>query len=399
MQTNQLLLKLRIQWFKLKAMEFLIRYQNGLFVLIIFLPGIAVGDNLLLILKALSTPFLQVGNPESLFLQKLIWLFLLHLIFITFSQSQSLGIKGGGMAIYLRSLPISGIVYHKINLILILFANHFLWIIIVSSFYFQVVTDDNNKFLILFNNLILVCTLITSQYIVLFNFKLKLLLCNILISILLFVKTIDSNKYFLNLVILALWIYLIFQIVKPDKNIKSFNWTKKIKSMPLMSNWHCLMLFRAKLVSTCFRLLLLFLLIIGFTLVASHFIRINSGQLLPYALVIEGLLAYYLSGFFVFYVDQRNQLQFLFRTLPFTKFYWFYRDYLSVLLLSLSLHCLLYFLIQPLLSYLELLYLVAYHLLLLLVCYPIRVFAKTHQTILTFMVLTIVTVFTLYNYS
>ena len=399
MQTQKFLLSLRIQWFKLNAKNFLQRYQNGLLLFAFLLPGVAVGENFYLLFKGLTSPFIQISDSQTPFLNKLLWLLVLQLIFITFCRAQKIAITGGNFASYMHSLPLKEFNKSKLNIVLMLAANHFLWIIILASFYFQFQAFDSVNYLSLFNNVLLVLLLFTAQYVSLFKLNSKFISVLILINLLFISNDTGSFVWGWFLFVFVFWFVFALQLLNSDR-IKIKNKTNmSFQLYGLKNNLYYQILFKATTTSTFFRLIIIVMLMVGFTLISGNLTDNNSGELFPYSMALEALLAYYFSGFFVCFDDQRQSMKNLLITLPVTKTFWFWRDFLTVILLSSFAHLLLYVLLMPVYHANDLVNLMSYFVILLLICYPMRLFVKTHQTSLTFMVLIIITAITLFNIS
>ena len=399
MQSLQLLLKLRIKWFNLTAKNFILRYQNGLFVIVLFLPGVAVGDNLNLLFKALTTPFLNITNPENTITSRLIWFLVLQAIFVVFSRAQKTAITGGEFTKLLQSLPIDNGTNNKINLTLLLLANHFLWMIVMASFYYQLKSDSDINLLNLCSNLMLIFILLTTQYIAVFKWSLMNSVLLMLISALYLVSASLSMNYFGMFITATMWFLLAVKLSKPDIiSIKITAMKPHITGL-IKYNLYYQILFKATATASMFRFLFVCFLVIGFSLISQHLSNINEGNLFPYVMGFESLLAYYLSGFYVSFKDQRLRMDKLLMSLPVSKTFWLLRDVFTVIIISLVLHFILYYLIVDVIGLTQLTELMIYHIVVLTICYPLRVLIKQNQTLITFAVLSTITAITLYNYS
>ena len=121
----------RIKWYRLQAVEIIRRYSFGIFTLVLFLPGVAINENLNLLLKAFSHPFLEISSLNSPFLYKLFYVIILLMIFITWSQVQKKAISGGKITKQMLALPITKSAKNSVDLFILLLSNHLLWIIII----------------------------------------------------------------------------------------------------------------------------------------------------------------------------------------------------------------------------------------------------------------------------
>jgi len=396
MTTYQLLLKYRLKWFRLKAKEFIQRYYMGLVGLVMFLPGVAMGDNFNLFFNALTSPFQQVSLVSSSMISKVLSLLLLQVIFLVFSRAQRQAITGGEFSNFMKSLPIMSKQSLKINLRLLLVSNHILWLVVFASFYYL----SGATVLELARNGFLICLLITLQYVFVFKPQVKIVIRLVLIS-LMFVIDINSEYEIIRMLLLSFLLFVFVRQLLNQKNLQSVYLLKQFQLIPLIlkQNFYYQMLFKATLSSTIFRLIILLAFIIGFGLISDFFADKNEGDLLPYALVLEAIIAYYASGFFVCFDDQRQQMQPLFSSLPVKTLFWPIRDYFVVVLITFIMHGLLFILACNYIDNRVLVYLFIYHCLLLLICYPIRLYVKNYQTLLSFVVLFMITAITLFNLS
>ncbi len=394
------LLKLRQQWFKLKTKEFIARNSAGLMVLVIFLPGVAVGDNFKMLMSALSHPFLSLASLETSFTQKILWLVVLVLVFSVWSRAQKQAITGGAFMQYMRCLPLNSKRKNWDDLNLLMRGNHFLWVVIIASAYFlsQLPTLS---LLIVFNYLFLLLLLFITQYSAVFKASNKAIITLVVIA-LLFALPLQAPLAWLRLIILTLVLYftLINLILKNDYKIAKTNEkAQQFHPKVLNQNLYYQMLFKATLTSTLFR----FGIIAGFAilllLLAKHFIAVSNNKLLPYAFVLEALLAYFLSGFYIVFSDERKGMSHLFASLPVKKLFWFKQDVFVVLLMTTLLHAVYFIWISHFFVLKSLVGLFVFNILLLLVCFPLRLKVKKNQTFISFVVLFIITAITLYNLS
>ena len=399
---NTGLLKLRIQWFKLKAKEFIARYAAGLMVIALALPGVAIGDNLNLILLAITQPLLYVSMLEPSFIQKLSWLMVLMVVFVVWARAQKTAINGGQFAQYTTSLPIPHRRSIATNFLMVLISNHFLWVFMIYGIYHITLVIHSPKIEVL-RYFYLLALLISCQYVVVFSSKkllINALIALIILAIALIIPISQSLEWLrLSLVNVAL-IYFVVNFLSFKRNIKHSSVQQKQRfKMPFHKNLYYQMLVSSDISSTMFRFGLLATLLFGFSLSAQHLSGLNENKLDPYAFIIEALLAFYLSGFYLIFKDQRKSMQQFLMTLPIRRFFWVQRDILTVILLSFLIHLpYLYWQIDHFENSIIVISW-AFHLFLLLVSYPIRVFIKEGQTFITFAVILILTIILIYNKS
>ena len=398
------LLKIRFKWFHLRAWDFILRYQMGLIVLVMFLPGVAIGDNFILLFLGLTKPFQYINSIEASFALKFVSLLVLQLIFMVWSKVQKIAIDGGNFSLYLQSLPIDYTTRSQLNGAMLLYANHFLYPLIIASFFFLAQAPVHVFILSMLKNLLLILLLFCSQYLLLFKREFRAVILLAGMNLLLLIDFGYTFEWFKVVILLCVLGFYILGFFVPSKRIRAdqkFKLPFTFNLMPrfITANFHFQILFKSFLSSTLFRLLFVLLLISGFVAYAQNNFIVNSGDndLLPYALVLEALIAYYLSGFFVSFTDTRRQLQSLLRSLPVKFYFWPVRDIFMVVAIAVLFHGLIFIWVGHYLSLKLLFLLLFYQILLLLLCYPIRVFVIIKQTYFTFTALFIVTAITIYN--
>ncbi|MCF6264339.1 MAG: hypothetical protein L3J24_12235, partial [Xanthomonadales bacterium] len=317
------LLLLRKQWFKLKAREFIQRYASGLMVLVLFLPGVAIGDNFRILLLAATKPLLIVVLNEGSFVSKFIWFLVLSSLFIVWARAQRGAITGGAFAQFIHSLPISERIKDQNNIKMLLIANHFLWFFIIAGFYFL---NQSSQFMVLDNlrYLFLMFLLVSFQYLSVFRPQRQYFLVMIVLSVGFIVPV---NAFFQWILLITLFMSLVFFMkyvlaIKDQKFLTKKSSINKVIENNIAHNIYIQMLFKSGLSSTLFRFGIIALLITGLSLLANHFSLLNDNDLRPYAYVLEAILAYYLSGFYVVFADERKQMKLLFDSLPLQKTYW-----------------------------------------------------------------------------
>ncbi|MBL4772321.1 MAG: hypothetical protein JKX98_01550 [Alcanivoracaceae bacterium] len=398
MLTQNMLFTLRRQWFQLQAKNFILRYSTGLMVLAMFLPGVAIGDNFNLFMSAITKPFVLISQSQTPFLIKLVWLLVLQIVFIVWARAQRYAINGGNFAIYLQTLPIDKRIKNQNNIFMLLLSNHLLWPVIFAGFYHLLTMENTQLITAIFRYGFLVLLLLTTQYISVFSMRTFSVLTVVGLSIGLLVSIKASFVLILILFWLLVWFFA--RLLKSQGNyIKPTDTLRPINIFPkfLSHNLYYQILFKSALTSTLFRLAIIVFLIFGFSLIAQHFANINDNNLFPYSLSLEALLAYYISGFFVSFNDERQQMKQLLSSLPVKKSFWLVRDVLVIFLLSSLIHLPFYSWQHGYFTNNTLWIMFLYHLLLLLLCYPIRVFIKNRQTFISFVVLFIITAITIYH--
>ncbi len=397
---NSHTLKLRQKWFKLKTKEFIARNSAGLMVVILFLPGVAVGDNFKMLMSALSHPFLSLASLNTDFSHKIMWLIVLMLVFTVWSRAQKQAINGGAFMQYMRCLPLNSKQKNWDDLNLLMRGNHFLWAIIVASAYF-LIQLPNLSLLTVFNYLFLLVLLFITQFSAVFNPSRNVI---ITLAIIALIFTLPLNVPLAWLRLIALTLMLYFTVINllirhNDIIVKTNETSKRFLPKTLTQNLYYQMLFKATLTSTLFR----FGIITGFAilllLLAEHFIYVSNNQLLPYAYVLEALLAYYLSGFYTVFSDERKIMNHLYACLPIKKLFWFKRDVFIVVLGTTIFHAVYFIWLSQFFAIKSLVSLFAFNTLLLLVCFPLRIKVTNNQTFISFVVLLIITAITIFNLS
>ncbi len=391
---------LRKKWFNLKTKEFIKRNIAGFLVLVVFLPGVAIGANFKVFISAISQPFLIVVSVDEAFFIKLIWLTVLSVVFTVWSRAQRLAISGGDFADYMQSLPISNTIKNKTNIKMLLKSNHILWFFIFASFYF-LIKIPQTQIVAFFNFGFLLSFLLTTQFVSVFKPKNKFFMTLFLMAFV-FITPLPIGLMWLRLLVLSFVLIKLIQGVLDTTERKfEFAQSSPPRLIPnfISANLYVEILFKSGLTSTLFRLSIVFAIIVGFLISANHFIETSNNDLIPFAYVLEALIAYYLSGFFVTFIDERKCMQALFASLPLKHYFWLIRDSFAVLIISLVIHALYFIWAKYYFSSEALLTLLLFHLLLLLICYPLRILVKNNQTFISFVVLFIITAVTLYNLS
>lgn len=341
--------KYRLSWYRLKTKEFVYRYQMALMILALFLPGVAICDNFTLLLKFLTQPFVIISSSDSTGLNILITSALILTVFLVWVRSQKHAIIGGEFSEYLLSLPLPKSQWVKSNLTVLLLSNHLLWILIIAS-YFYLKTGSVSEVL---KNTLVIILLIVCQY-----------------------RFVFSPK----------------RIASKHESL-----TKKFTKPALIRNkLYLQMLFQSDFSTTLFRFVLFLLFITGIRLVAAFFAGQNENNLLPYLLVAEFLLAYFFSGFFITFKEQRQAFGDFLQSLPVKAFFWMKKDVSVVLMLSIPFHLLLYVLLHEFVSFKAGAHLFLYHVFLILLSYPLRIKLQ-QQTFFSFMTLLVITIITIIN--
>ncbi len=402
---NTRLLYLRTQWFKLKATEFMRRYAAGLMVVALVLPGAAVGDNLKVFLLALIHPLLIVSTPAGPFLPKVIWSIILYLTFMVWAKAQKTAIDGGAFTAYLHTSPMSPVTFIRTNVLMVLLANHFLWVFMLFSFYHLAFTDAA-PITHTIRYLLLITLLISAQYAVVFSpkhttlRKLGLLYFLILVLIMPLPLSWPVSLEWLRITLLfSSLVYTYFFVTTHIDNKISKKTHENISLNTLINqNFYIQMLIKSSLSSSGFRMLWMATIMIGFILTADHLKTINNDNLSPYAFIITALLAFFLSGFYLLFRDQRLVMKNFLITLPVPRFFWLKRDLTAVILISICLYLPFYFWQLNYFSHLTIIKAWVFHMYLLLVSYPLRIHAK-EPTFSTFITLLVITIIYIYNFT
>ena len=391
--------KLRKNWFSLKAKEFIKRYFMGIVILVIFLPGVAIGENFNLLVLSITKPFVLVSQIESPFIIKQLWLFILITIFVVWSRAQRSAVKGGDFAVFQESLPLTNNYKNKINVRMLLVANHFLWPVIIASYFYFPLLGDSNVLVLLLRNSFLILLLIVIQYIVLFKYSYKFIV-GVLILSLFFTLPLNFDLEFYRLAICySLMIVFVFRYLFKEEHLPTKYFKSRILLLPFLTrNFHSQIIFKSGLTSSLFRFMIIVSLMIGFTFSVEYWVD-DYAELTPYYFVLEAILAYFVSGFYVSFLDQRNSMKDWLITLPIKKHYWIVRDILAIVLLTSIVHVLFFVWATNHSEPIAIIKAFSYHLLLLVVSYPLRVFLPEKQTFITFVVLFIITAITLFNLS
>lgn len=368
----------------------------GLVILVVFLPGVGAGQNFNLFMTFITKPFVVLSQPESPFIIKQACLYLLMTIFIVWSRAQRSAINGGEFALFQDSWPISEFSKNKTNVNMILIGNHLLWPIILASYWY--LSSESSLFIFaIINNTVLILLLLITQYIVVFNYSNQKILLLLGIGVV-FTTPLSSTSgvYQLTLTCLLLYLFVLRYLFSGNHFSKQTLKLRLFIPSFLTRNFYFQTLFKSGLTSSLFRLAIISGLMFAFTLAINNWVD-DYNNLMPYYMVLEALLAYFVSGFYVSFVDQRNTLKFWLITLPIKNSFWVIRDLFSVVVLTTFLHVFFYSWALNITASTILTGVFLYHLLLLIICYPIRVYVVKQQTFITFVVLFIITSITLFN--
>jgi len=381
----------------LKTKEFINRYLMGIVILVMFLPGVGVGENFNLLLEFITKPFIILSLPEATFFTKQVYLYCLMIIFIVWSRAQRLAINGGKFTLFQDSLPISESSKNKTNVKMILVSNHFLWPIILAS-YFYIPDDKDILFLAVTNVTFLVLLLFVTQYIMIFNYSITRI--GLIVGIgMIFTAQLSSAYSFYQLALsyLLLYLFVLKFLFNVRQSYHHFS-LKRNRFFPSLfsHNFYFQILFKSGLTSSLFRIIIIMGIMFGFTLSINYWVD-DYKELTPYYIVLETLLAYFISGFYVSFLDQRNTLKPWLITLPIKNSFWITRDIFYIIVLTALVHVVFYLWAISVTEYQTLPGVFLYHLLLLIICYPIRIYVVKQQTFITFVVLFIITSITLFN--
>lgn len=392
------LFALRKKWFNLQAKDFITRYFMGVVILVIFLPGVAVGDNFNTLLAIISKPLTLLSQLDSSMTTRLISFVLLAVVFVVWTRAQRLAIKGGEFAVFQESLSIDESIKKSVNIKMLLIGNHFLWPFLLASF-FYLPDVDNQQWLVVTRNIFLVLLLLLLQYISIFRLNRRNvtgLLFLSLVFILPIGTTFETLRMFSAFGIMLIFLY--FQLHKEQSRKNQIINLNFIPTKIFSNNFYLQIVFKSGLTSSLLRMAIVAGLFIGFAFAFDYWVD-DYQELAPYYLVLEAVLAYFISGFYVSFLDQRNTMSSWLITLPIKHRFWFFRDVFAVLLLTVLLHAPFYLWASKFSNVSLLAAVFTYHFSLLVLCYPIRILVTEKQTFITFVVLFIITAIALFNLS
>jgi hypothetical protein len=393
------LYKLRKSWFSLMTKAFIMRYFMGIVILVIFLPGVAIGENFNLLISSITKPFVFISQSSSPFMYKLMWSLVLLAVFVVWSQAQKQATKGGVFADFQESWPITESFKTKINVRMLLLSNHLLWPFMIAS-YFYLPFDNGESFLILvLRNTFIIISLLSIQYILLFKYSLKFIGWSLAL-LFLFTMPLKPNIEFYRLAAcFGLMSLFVFHYLFKENSFSQTHFKIRFLLPAVISrNFYSQILFKSGLTSSLFRFLIMAGLMLGFTFSTNYWVE-DLNELMPYYFALEAMLAYFISGFYVSFLDQRNNMKEWLITLPIKKHFWAIRDIMALILITTIFHGLFFIWAANHSEPITLLKAFSYHLLLLVVSYPLRVFLPEKQTFITFVVLFIITAITLFNLS
>jgi hypothetical protein len=391
------LLKIRLSWFSLKTKQFINRYFMGVFIVLIFLPGVGISENFDTLLTAICKPFATLSQIDTNFIERQVNLNLLIVVLMVWIQAQKSAIKGGKFTVFLQSLPIKESQKKIINIKMLLLGNHLLWPFIIAS-YFYIASEHHSTSLEIIRNSFLILLLLSTQYVLMFNRSAFNIFSVVGIgTIFTFQINTEYELYRLTFAFLIIGLFIYFLLLKElTFVIKHPMRLYQLFQQILSKNLYLQILFKSSLASSLFRLSIIIGLMVLFTY-ACHYWVDNNSELTPYYLTLEALLAYFISGFYVSILDQRNRMKLWLVTLPVKMYFWPVRDIFVIVLISTLMHGFFFFWALGK-SELALLFNVfVFHLVLLCLCYPIRVFVIQKQTFITFVVLFIITAITIFN--
>ncbi len=391
--------KLRKQWFKLQATNFIKRYATGLVVIAIFLPGVAIGDNFNILMTAVTKPFVMVSQEQSGFFNRMIYLLLLQVIFVVWARAQQYAISGGEFVKYMKTLPLAERTSRQHDTIMLLVGNHLLWPIMIYGCYLLLNHENGAQLSSVLRYGYLLFLLVLTQYISLFALNKSNIIMLLILSVGLSINT-PWSQVWLVILIIGSYITTKFLHITLAKD-QAKNRLFPIKWIPrfLSENLHYQMLFKANHTPVFFRLLLMLMLMGGFVLISDHIKAISRDNLMPYAMTLEALLAYYLSGFYVIFRDERAYMSSMLLSLPVHILYWPVRDVFALFVISIIIHTPFLWWHITHIGFNHFFSLMAYHLFLLMVCYPLRKLNDDKQTLIAFVVLFIITAVSIYHLS
>jgi hypothetical protein len=393
------LYKLRKRWFSLMTKEFITRYFMGVVILVIFLPGVAIGDNFNLLISSITKPFVLISQTDSPFIYKQMWLLVLFAVFVVWVRAQRLAIKGGKFAEFQESWPIAESFKSKINIRMLLLSNHLLWPFVIASYLYLPSNNEEPLLILAMRNTFLIITLLSVQYILLFKYSIKSIAW-VITLLLLFTIPLKINIEFYRLAV-CFWLLLLFifhDLIKDKPLPKMYFKIRFLLPAIVNRNFYIQILFKSGLTSSLFRFSIIAGLMLGFSFSANYWVE-DYSELKPYYFALEAILAYFISGFYVSFLDQRNNMKDWLITLPIKKHFWAIRDVFTLMLITAILHGLFFVWAANHSEYMTLLEAFSYHLILLIISFPLRVLFPEKQTFITFVVLFIITAITLFNLS
>ena len=377
-------LKIRWRWFVLQASEFVKRNQMGVLVVLFMLPGVAVGDNLLIFYRFLSTPFLQVVDAQGAALNRIVaWLSLL-VIFLAWAKSQEQAIRGGPFAIYMKSLPLLPKHWLKADALMLILSNHLLWVLLISPFVLENLDGASIAHVV-----VLWLSLLLGQWLLIFSATMASFVLWVLgvACYLLLIPLLGNYASVLTAVLFTGAVLIVVQSDGDEKAAPLHSWTV-LKKLPFWPAFYVQMLFRTLLASTLMRVGLCLLLLMGFVQAQDHLSTLNDGNVRPFLWAVMALLSYWLSGLFVKFNDIREAHSDMWKSLPVKKTYWVFRDCLVLLALSLLIFAATWLMLPNLAT----IWVLLFQWSLILVVYPLRVSGKSHQPFTTFSVILLITI-------
>jgi hypothetical protein len=391
--------KLRKNWFSLMTKEFIQRYFMGFALLAIFLPGVAIGENFNLLILSITKPFVFISQTDGLFIYKQMWLLVLLAVFVVWSRAQRQAIKGGAFADFQESWPIAETFKRKLNIRMLFLSNHLLWPFIIASYYYLPFENKESFLILVLRNTFLIITLLSVQYIVLFKYSIKFIAW-VIVLLLLFTIPLKLNIEFYRIAacfwLLSLFVF--YYLFKENSLSKTHFKLRFLLPAFITKNFYSQILFKSGLTSSLFRFSVIAGLMLGFTFSASYWIE-DYSNLKPYYFALEAILAYFISGFYVSFLDQRNSMRDCLITLPIKRYFWAIRDVFTLMVITVILHGFFFLWAAKHSEFNTLLTVFCYHVILLVISYPLRVLFPEKQTFFTFVVLFVITAITLFNLS
>ena len=384
------MLRIRLRWFILKAGEFLKRNQTGILIILFLLPGVAVGENLVIFYRFLATPFLQVVATDATLMTRVLSWFSVLVICLSSAKSQSQAIQGGAFAVYLKSMPFKHSLWVRSDILMLLVSNHLLWVLLLSPLLLPDIQGQARSWLYFLNTGLMILSILLAQWFMVFStaLKAKLLWMVGVVSFVLLTHWFEVAAALGAASMFLLTAVLLIQPLQHDTKPPNKRWNL-FNGLPFWPSFYVQMLFKTVLASTLMRLGLCVLILMAFVQSSDHLLGLNSGDLKPFLCVMAALWAYWLSGLYVQFQDVRTEYREILHTLPFHKLYWLLKDYLVVALPGLMLHVLSRWLLPDTGVNLQLL---GFQLILLLAVYPLRISGASHQPFTSFVVILLLTV-------
>lgn len=365
------LFETRFKYYQTYVADFLKQITAGLLIFVLLVPGIA--QHLGIFFQFITTPFKVINKQSEPIHIQAAYLLSLYLVFAIWSIVQKKGILGGDFRLFLKSQPISKLTGVFCDLSMLIISNHFLWLVLLASF-FEFTQNGISHFTFidsLERNFNLVLLLITFQYLLVFELKRNILYLLIISSVFLIefeqsLKLIQELIVFLGLFVLY-WKKLFSTQNNYDSSINNlFNFNYFARGINLQ------ILLKQNTGRFIFRFLVISLIALSYILFATKASESTYGNKQPFYIIFESMLCFFISGYFIYFKEQRRSISEFLSSLPVTFKYWLLKDLIPIILISLIVHSLILFFIINSVNATVILGLFLYHLFLLMMSYPIR---------------------------